>query len=75
MRPGTETPLEGTWDQTAKQELTPYRELPMDRMTDTCKKLPCPKLRLRAVKITKLRLCLHHYLTLNGLSFSMRTEV
>ena len=37
MGPATETPLQGTWDQAARQEVTWYRNLPppMDRMTDT----------------------------------------
>ena len=26
MGPGTETPLEGTWDQAARQEVTSYRD-------------------------------------------------
>ena len=40
--PWTETPL-------ARQELTSYRDPPVDRQTPV-KTLPCPKLRLRAVK-------------------------
>ena len=27
---------EGTWDQAARQEVTSYRDPPVDRMTDTC---------------------------------------
>ena len=51
MGPETKTPLEGTWDQAARQEVTSYRDPlhPMNRMTDIVKTLPCPKLRLRAV--------------------------
>ena len=33
--PQKETPLEGTWDQAVRQEVTSYRDRPMDRMTDT----------------------------------------
>ena len=48
MGPGTETLPEGTWDQAARQEVTSYRDPPMDRQTPL-KALPCPKLHLWAV--------------------------
>ena len=35
MGPETEIPLEGTWDQSARQEVTSYRD-PSPQWTDTC---------------------------------------
>ena len=29
-------PPEGTWDQAGRQEVTSYRDPPVNRMTDTC---------------------------------------
>ena len=51
MGPETQTPLEGTWDQAVRQEVTSYRDPHVNRQTGV-KTLPCPKLRLRAVIIT-----------------------
>ena len=51
MRPDTDTPLGGTWDQAVRQEVTSYIDPPVDRQTPV-KTLPRPKLRLLAVKIT-----------------------
>ena len=52
--PQTETPpLEGTWDQAARQEVTLYRD-PICEQNDLqtgVKPLPCPKLCLWAVMI------------------------
>ena len=51
---GPETETGGTWDQSARQEVTSYRDPPrVDRQTPV-KTLPCPKLRLRAVISTIL---------------------
>ena len=36
MGPGTETPLKGTWDQSARQDVTSYETPPVDRMTYRC---------------------------------------
>ena len=35
QRPPGQRPPVGTWDQAARQELTSYRERPVDRVTDT----------------------------------------
>ena len=43
-----ETALKGTWNQAARQEVTSYRDPPVDRQTPL-KILPCPKLCLRTV--------------------------
>ena len=52
MGPGTETPSpEGTWDQAARKEVIAYRDPAVDRQMPV-KILPCPKLRLRAVKMS-----------------------
>ena len=48
MGPKTEIPLDETWDQAAREEVTSYRD-PLDRMKDVSKNITCPKLRLRAV--------------------------
>ena len=55
--PQTETPKEtprdppeGTCDLAARQEVTSYRDTPVDRQTPV-KILPCQKLRLQAIKI------------------------
>ena len=77
MRPGTETPLEGTWDQTAKQELTSYRDLPMDRMTDTCKNITLPQTSFAGGKYYKITPLLQMSPSLSDSewAFFMRTEV
>ena len=50
MRPGT-----GQWDQAARQEVTPYRDLPLWTEWQTgIKILPWPKLRLQVVKMPTL---------------------
>ena len=36
-------PLEGTWDQVARQEVTSYRDPPVNRMTDMCKNITFPQ--------------------------------
>ena len=47
--PPDRDPLEGTWDQAARQEVTSYRDpSPVDRQKGV-KQLPCPKLLLRVV--------------------------
>ena len=44
MGPETETPLEGTWDQAAREEVTSYRDpLPVDRITDASKNVTLPQ--------------------------------
>ena len=43
MGPGTQAP-KGTWVQAARQEITSYRDPPVDRMTDTCKLYLAPNL-------------------------------
>ena len=48
MGPGTETPLEGAWDQEARLEVTSNGDPPVHRQTPI-KTLPCPKLCLRPV--------------------------
>ena len=50
--PFTETPL--PWTETPWIETSIDRDplTPVDRMIDMCKTLPCPKLRLGAVKIS-----------------------
>ena len=48
--------LEGTWDQAARQEVTSYRDPPLDRQMPV-KILPCPKIRLRVGKYVGLLLC------------------
>ena len=57
--PGPYTPLDGRWDQTGSDIISP----PMDRMTDTCKKTTFPQLRLWAVKI---RISTHSLLYTSG---------
>ena len=53
MGPETETPLEGTWDQTTRQEVTSYRDPPPWTEGQPCvKTLPCSKLRLRVVLLS-----------------------
>ena len=56
--PRTETPgqrpPEGTWDQSARQAVTSYRDPVVDRQTPV-KTLPYPKLHLREVKTRTLR--------------------
>ena len=47
MGQGTETSLEGTWDQAARQEVTSYRDPPVNRITQTCKNITCTKFCLR----------------------------
>ena len=41
--PCTETPYRYAWDHAARQEVTSYRDFPVDRQTPV-KILPCPKL-------------------------------
>ena len=47
MGPGTENPLEWTWDQAARQEVASYRDLPpppqVNRMTDASENIPLPQ--------------------------------
>ena len=56
QRPPLDTdPLEGTWDQAARQEVTSYGNpapRPLDRMTDMCENITLPQLRLRAITST-----------------------
>ena len=42
--PSGQWPLEGTWDQAARQEVTSYRDTaPVDRTTDKCKNISLPQ--------------------------------
>ena len=45
MGPETETPQEGTWDQSARQEVTLYRVTspPVNSMTDASKNITLPQ--------------------------------
>ena len=36
-------PLEGTWDQAARQEVTSYRDPHLDRMTDASENITLPR--------------------------------
>ena len=47
---------EGTWDQAARQEVTSYRDPPLEQndLHTLLKTLRCPKLRLLAVKTVKI---------------------
>ena len=55
MGPGTQTPVEGTWDQAARQEVASHRDPQVDRMTDASENITLPKLRLRVVKMILCR--------------------
>ena len=54
MAPGSQTgsdiiPLEGTWDQAARQNVTSYTHPPVNRITHRCKNITFPQLRWRKV--------------------------
>ena len=48
-------PLEGTWDQAARHEVTSYKDPLVNRQT-LVKKLPCPELRLQVVTMFSINL-------------------